>query len=247
MEQKLEDTQVNTLAREWLERAIECLSESRAIENIANIDYKNNKNRLLQQGYFGAFVEAWKKGKDQIKLSKEDLFLWYCWICQEFSESLEDMPDILSNLVDEFLYRLETVGRSTNIVDIVILMGDFYQKLMLIHPFSNHNFLLSILILNYIAAWFKFPIIIIREKNDQKFFTSYHNKQFIYYFLAKKIQEVVFNLENRLLTFSEDYDWSAVYRSPSVTGCTIVEWHTLRTRMSKWKDELFASGYEGHL
>lgn len=252
------------------QRSLEFLRESDAIDNITNIDYELLQNRQFKKGHCGAFQHSQRLARNHQPLTVKEICKWQEMITSEqityghkvsveivghlrspklpininaedhVSPSYDEVPNLMEVLLSSLNKRLTEEKSFPNIVEIVCILSDFFQQFVALKPFAEANGRTGRLFLNYIATWFKCPLIIMRGDDQYSIHHAHHNKYAMRLFLGKKIQEVALNQEGNLLPLAQQYQFSALYQDPSIPGVLIVEWHELIQAMDEWKYELSA-------
>ncbi len=249
-------------------RCLELLRESDAIENITNINYELPRNRQLKKGHYGAFQESQRLAREYQPLNLEELCRWQGMITSDqlkygheiplnavahlrspnlpinvrvgehVAPVFSEVPALMETFVADLNQQLATMKSSPNIVGIVSVLGDFFQRFEAIHPFVDGNGRTGRLLLNYIATWCKCPLIVVRLKDRPTFYPAHRSKKAMRLFMGEKIQEVAVNREGDLLPLVKQYEFSALYQDPAIPGQLIIEWHELIQAMDAWKSEI---------
>jgi len=68
-------------------------------------------------------------------------------------------------------------------------------------------------------------------------FAAYASNMAMRSFMAKKVQEAIFDIDGHILQLVKHYGLSATYANPDVPGTTIMEWHNLITAEAEWRQK----------
>jgi fido (protein-threonine AMPylation protein) len=253
--------------QELNERVTEFLTESNAIDIVTGINYAAEDLRQDGKGQFGALKDAIKLGMEQKPLTVEDLCRWQKWITTEQKEfgqeikqeaigkirssqlpvnvksgdfstvDFKEVPEKIKHFVDSLNKALKEFNMRERDSSLATMLGDFLYEFEAIHPFVTANGRTGRVLANFIASWFDAPCIVFRAAEKKEFFDAHRSKIAMRLFMAKKIQEAIFNEEGRLFPMLEHYGLSARYTNPGVKEVIIVEWHGLIHAIRKWKEE----------
>lgn len=259
----------NSAQEELLKRFVEFLKESNAYAKILNIDYSLPELQKKEFGYFGAFLQSQEMAIKHEPISLSDLSRWQAMIVLEQLQfghtstkqamgkirspdmpinikiegyeppDFSKVPALFEKLINTLNKKLEEVGNKGDEVFVAALLGDIVQKFEKIHPFVEANGRVGQLIANYIASWFEYPIIVFRLSEKAEFYAAHDSPRSMRQFMAKKLQESIFDEEGRVLTLFENYGLSASYYNPDNPEAEklLVEWHSLVEAMNQWKEE----------
>lgn len=246
------------------QRVNEFLHESNAIEDITNIDYSKAENRQPQRGHYGALQEVLRIARAHRPLTVQEICRWQKMITSEqldysheipveavgqlrspqlpinvrvgdhLAPSFQEVPGLMDALVKDLNKALLLLQSFPNIVQVVTLLGNFFQRFEAIHPFVDGNGRTGRLLLSYIATWCKIPLIVVRVTDRPEFYPAHRSKTAMRLFMGKKIQEVIADREGRLIPMVKHYGLSARYHDPAVPGEVVVEWHELVQAMDEW-------------
>jgi len=141
------------------------------------------------------------------------------------------VPILLDYLVEQINEGLQDQGKLTDDAEYCKFLGRSFQKFEEIHPFCDGNGRTGRLLANYIATYCGRPIIVFNsemiEKNE--YYRAHVSSEEMARFMAKKVQDAIFGLNNQILFRANDSKGATVLYQ-SATDPKYQEkyqWHSL--------------------
>lgn len=248
------------------ERDLEFLRESNLIENIKNIDYTQESFRVSGQGHWGAYIASQQMARLRLPISIGILCRWHTMITQEQLQQghempregigrlrgpelpinvrvgiyipprYEEVPRKIENFVVDLNRILNDTGRTEDSA-VVEILGDAYQHFEAIHPFVDGNGRIGRILVNYLATWYGYPIIVFRASERTQFYEAHESKRRMRCFIGGKVMEAVTGFSGVLLRSGSIKYCQALYESADGHERRIVQWHEIFDAMERWKSE----------
>lgn len=215
------------------QRDVEFLLESEALANPS----KEVSQNLSKSELAKALREMLNDARNHTPLTVESLKKWNGWITQDGRKGSTSIEEELSLYVKDLNTVLKVNEENIDEVKSVELIGDFYHRLLNMHPWHEGNRRLSRFIANYIVAWFSLPLIVFRKTESKELDALASNKILSRLYMGKKIQEAIYNANNEVISLGKHYGMSAEYVNPP-NGTILVEWHRLMEAIKQWKQEI---------
>lgn len=246
--QRVASSQSAATTKEVLKREQQVIEECCKLEGFPLTDFAHKAQKNEKMGFYGALHEAREMKSEKKFLDTAVLSHWHHWIVSE-QQTRGYKPtgaigkirqeDQLINKVDQLMKELENrldhLSQPANRIEVAALMGDVYHSFMLLHPFSDANDSVAVLLMNYIANRTGVPPIIINAEEKETLIQARDNKVKMRCFMANKIQDAVF-IEESIFLKVNDYGPSSSYKN-SQGKEMIIEWHDLIHAIHSWKKE----------